>query len=443
MMNVLIIDDEEEILEIIDFLVHDLLPNTIATFLAKDVAEAIKILSSTAIDLCICDHNLPDGKGSKVLNYIIEQNLKLKFILCSTVSPSEVADTYNINHIFFNIVKPDVFGGIEQLRTRLNSDSEENKSLEHSYIPISVDILYLLGKTPADIYIKMTENKYLKCLEGNTEFTLEEKTKYQKKTTNPLYCIKANKLPNSQSIITEAVKKIMQKNDLPLSERMEIVHAQLTDLIKFTGMSPELSEAVKENVTQTVNFIMKTALLHDFWNKLNLKGEYPSKLYTLHSMLAAVISKKLQWNTETTLFKLTMAAFFQDITLESVALMKLYDHDDFLAHQANFDRHEIKSYLEHPQKTIELIASIKNIPPDIDKIILEHHETPDGMGFPRKIGAKNLGPLSCTFILSGIFARYILEEGTNFELQNFVQFIENRGYSKGNFKATFDIIKSM
>jgi response regulator RpfG family c-di-GMP phosphodiesterase len=443
-MNVLIVDDENEIVEILDFLVHDKFPFKVQTFFAKNATEAIELLKNSEIDLCICDHNMLEEKGSQVLKYIIDEKLKAKFVLCSTVLPKDATDIYPPAHLFFNIVKPDVFGGIEKLVVLFpNIPSEEKVDAAELYVPISINFLHFLEKTPADIYIKVSDSKYLKCFESNADFNLEDKEKYLNKSLTNLYCRNLSNKPTTESIILRAIEKIMLKNDLPLSDRMEIAHSQLTELIKFTGMTPELSEVIKENINQTTVFIAKNALLNDFWKKINLKGEYPANLYTLHTMLASVILKKLQWNTEATFFKLTLAAFFQDITLDSVALMKLYDYSDFLLLESNLTRPEIKNYLDHSIKASELISSIKNMPPDIDKIILEQHEMPDGSGFPRKLPANKLGPLTCTFILSGILARYILNEGEKFNLQKFIEIFEARGYNKGNFKAIFEIIRNM
>lgn len=40
-------------------------------------------------------------------------------------------------------------------------------------------------------------------------------------------------------------------------------------------------------------------------------------------------------------------------------------------------------------------------------------------------------------------ARFILSEGTDFEVKKFVEKFEPLGYSKGNFKDSFNVIKNM
>ena len=75
--------------------------------------------------------------------------------------------------------------------------------------------------------------------------------------------------------------------------------------------------------------------------------------------------------------------------------------------------------------------------------MLEQHEMPDGNGIPHQLSAEQIGSLSCIFILTGIFARHVLRKGEAFSLDEFILYLENRGYSKGNFKEGFKIIKSL
>jgi hypothetical protein len=51
--------------------------------------------------------------------------------------------------------------------------------------------------------------------------------------------------------------------------------------------------------------------------------------------------------------------------------------------------------------------------------------------------------LSCVFILSGLLSRYILNQKEHFQLASFIEKFEAQGYSNGNFKEAFDVIKEM
>ncbi|MBC7538546.1 MAG: response regulator [Bacteriovorax sp.] len=444
-MKVLIVDDEINITEVIEFIIQEKWPTSVTTLKASSVVEAINLLKMNEIHLCISDHNMPGECGDKIFNFIIDKKLETKFVLCSTLSPKDMPEVYPYQKIFFNIQKPDIFLGIEKLST-LVSNHEFSKNFKSSsgikYIPLTINLLGLLEKTPADIYIKLTDHKYVKCINKDVLLTDEDLKKYEDKSVANLYILNSGD-HSFESILLPVISKIMFQNDISLSDKISITHSQLSELVKFAGVTPELAIAIKENIEQSVSLIAKIDLLNDFWKKLNLKGEYPSQLYTLHSMLGLAILKKLEWSSEATMFKLSLASFLQDITLNSISLMKIFDYNEFLKLKSTFSDIEIENYLSHPIRAKNLVSSFKEIPPDIDRILLEQHELPDGTGFPRKRNSNQIGPMSCLFILTGILARYILEEGNDFQLSGFLDLMELQGYSKGNFKLVFNALKGL
>lgn len=443
-MKVLIVDDEKDICEIIEFLVNDISPVGTQVILASSGNEAIKIIADNQdIDICICDHNMADGMGPEVLKYLINQKSKIKFVLCSTVIPKDLPGDYPADQIFSNIQKPDIGIGVERLFLLAEKNAQENFSTPEEYIPVTLHVLALMEKLPADIYIRMSINKYIKCINRSETFSIDDKEKYEQKSIKELYIIKGDQIPSVNEVVLDTLEKIMDRRNLSLADKMSISHSQLVELIKFTGITPELAEASKKNITQSVSLLMKSSLVSDFWKEMNMLGEYPSRLYTLHSMLASTVVKKLQWSSEATMYKLTLSSFLQDIALDSIPLMEICDNQEFAEKKSTFTSEEVKAFFEHPIKATESLVNFKEIPPDIDRVLLEQHEMPDGNGFPRKLNANQLGALTCVFILTGIFAKKILKEKDSFDLGNFTMFLENRGYSRGNFKEAFEVIKSM
>lgn len=444
-MKFLIVDDESDITELIEFLIIDFFSSETQTILASSGNEAIKILGENPdIDVCICDHNMPDGMGTDVLKYIVNSNSKTKFVLCSTVIPSDKPLEYPRSFIFFNIQKPDIGNGIDNLFRLIETHFPNNlKIKKDEFIPITIHFLSLLGKVPADIYIRMSDNKFIKCINQSEVFSAEDKEKYEQKFIENLYIKKNEQCIHFNKVILDAVSEIMERRNLPLSEKMSMAHSQLVGLIKFTGATPELMDVAQKNIQQTVNFIVSAPLACDFWKKINLLGEYPSRLYTLHSMLASVVVKKLHWSSEATIYKLTLAAFLQDISLDSIPLIEICDYREFTEKKGKFTSAEVKKFNEHPFKAVEILNSFRDIPPDIDRILIEQHEMPDGSGIPKKLNSNQLGPLSCVFILTGIFARHVLKEKNAFDLPKFVTYLELRGYSRGNFKEGFEAIRDM
>ena len=449
-MKVLVADDDPEIVEIVSFLVKDHIASNVEVVSAGSGSLAIKALSNKDIDFCICDHNMPSGNGNTVLKYITSEQLTTRFVLSSGQDSEQDADLYPAEKVFFRINKPDIFSGVELLAGVIKAQFDladfnilPTSAAAKEYIPISLYLLTLLGTAPDDLYIKMSEDKFIKCIKKNETFTNFDRSKYNARKIKTLYMEKSGDRLASSSMLAVLINSIMNKEQLPLDQKLNMAHTQIYELINTAGVTQEVSEATQENIKSSVALIMKNDVLSDFWTKLTLIGDYPAQLYTMHSMLASAVVKQLDWSTESTLFKLTMAAFLQDVGLNSIPLMQLTDHNDFLKHRENFNEREVEEYLSHPTKAFEAVCKFKSIPPDIDRIVLEQHEMPKGNGFPRKLSASNIGALSCIFILTGIWARHILEKREQFNLETFIDEVEAQGYGKGNFRDTLFVMKQM
>lgn len=449
-MKILIADDDLEIVEIVSFLVKDHIDSKVEVIVANTGSSAIEKLSKNHIDFCICDHNMPNGNGNLVLRHIIDQQLETRFVLSSGQDFSKDSTTYPIEKVFFRINKPDVFSGVELLAGVIKAqfdlasfDLSPKVHAQQDYIPITLYFLTLLGTAPDDLYIKMTNEKYIKCIKKGETFTNLDRSKYNAKNIKTLYLEKIGDRLSSTSMLASLINSIMNKEQLPLDQKLNMAHTQIYELINTAGVTQEVSETTRENIKSSVQLIMKNEVLSDFWKKLTIVGEYPAQLYTMHSMLASAVVKQMEWCNEATLFKLTMAAFLQDVGLNSISLMQLIDHNDFIVNRNNFNEREADEYIAHPTKAYEAVCKFKSIPPDIDRIVLEQHEMPSGDGFPRKLVASQIGSLSCIFILTGIWARHVLLKRENFDLKNFIDEMEVKGYGKGNFRDTMATIKKM
>ena len=234
-MKILIVDDESDIVEIVEFLVQDKFPIGTSTLIASSGNNAIKIISENDdIDICICDHNMSDGMGPDVLKYLIDVKSKIKFVLCSTVIPSEKPREYPIDFVFSNIQKPDIGGGVDKLFNLVDKSVQEKpKNKLDEYFPVTIHLLSLMGKAPSDVYIRMSDNKFIKCINQSEEFNASDEEKYKQKHIHELYLKKGEQNPSVKEVILNAVSEIMKRRNLPLSEKMSLVHSQLVGLIKF------------------------------------------------------------------------------------------------------------------------------------------------------------------------------------------------------------------
>jgi response regulator RpfG family c-di-GMP phosphodiesterase len=445
-MKILIVDDEVGILEILTFFVEENAPKNSQILQANGGKKAIEILNKDSIDLCICDHNMPVGMGPIVLDHIIKNKLPTKFVLCSTVIPSDDPVNYPAAHIFANVQKPEIFQGIETIFEKLKTGQSQTTEVildSTEFLPVTTDFLNLLLFAPSDVYIRLSDKKMVKCLNRNSIFTKKENQKYHDKGITTLYLKTENDKTLLLSIIKKRIREFLTGNVITLANRLALSHHQICEMIKLEGMTPEHQEMVKETITQSAKIISSNDKLNDYWERFDLLGDYPSQVYTLQILIASMVLKKLDRASSDTMMKISLAAFLQDITLDNVELLKMKDYQDFIKNKNKFTDEEQKKFLAHPQTTCDLIAKCRELPEDVDRIILEQHEAPNGNGFPKRLNANQTTSLSCLLILSGLMAKLILEKKSKLTKIEFVNYFQQEGYNKGNYKEVFDAIRDI
>jgi response regulator RpfG family c-di-GMP phosphodiesterase len=445
-LEILIIDDESDILDIITFFIEDKFTQQVNIKTAPSGFDAIELLKSKPYDLCICDHNMPNGLGSDVYKYIIDNHLPTKFVLCSSIVISDMPKQYSSENIYYHIIKPEIESGVEKLFNMISAEKGQSSTQLQpisNYVPVMVNLLFLLQELPCDIYLSLSENKFVKCLNTGESFSEGDRNKYNEKGVQKLFVIRGADEQKILNLINTSLFKIMANKNKPLGERIFEVHSKLTSLLKLYGISEELAGLAKDSIKNTVGEILKNEKEYRYWERLNLMGEYPSKLYTLQAILCGILTKKISWCSEPTLHKLVMSSFFQDMTLDSIELMKIKDYSEYLEKSDKMTSKQKDNYMTHPNRSKEIISKIKDAPTDIDKILLEQHEMPNGEGFPRKMNATQIGPLSAMFITTGIMAKIILEEEEKLNPKEMFNLLESKGYNKGNFKEIFTSLRSL
>jgi hypothetical protein len=138
--------------------------------------------------------------------------------------------------------------------------------------------------------------------------------------------------------------------------------------------------------------------------------------------------------------KLAMASLIHDFSIDD----RFYD--DVESWNKNALNMKDKSpetirYRMHPNEGAKFAQSLKVIPPDVDQIILHHHEKKDGTGFPRALTSSRIPPLSTLFIIVEDLVNCI-NRGEHLEtsIKDFLVWGEYY-YDQGHFKKIFDLIK--
>jgi response regulator RpfG family c-di-GMP phosphodiesterase len=174
-------------------------------------------------------------------------------------------------------------------------------------------------------------------------------------------------------------------------------------------------------------------------DKFQLFRKMNTEQSRLVSFFCVAILKEIGWDSESTLHKMCLASLFHDISLPEDFTKKMTDSD----YIKNLSTAENDIYKNHCEESAHLAKNFASIAPGMEQVILEHHELPDGTGFPKGLSATHVHSLSACLHLADLAADYMWQE--NFEIEKVRSKINSLKdfYSKGFFRKPYDAISKV
>ncbi len=315
-----------------------------------------------------------------------------------------------------------------------------------SYIPISIALLKKLKSVNSPVYISLTPQKFIKILNEGVSIAEHDLEKYRAKGVKHLYLDNWNNSDFLSSykkeILTEATFNdiSLDEFDVQLMMNTEILR-QFVNTLKRGDDSVEITKrTVQAAMVAFKNEIRFEDMLQRFSNIESLKHSAHCVFLVhactfLRSKLKTLIpSKHVQ--------DLTLAAMLHDITLDD----RLFDYKLKYFHfervagpvRENPDEHEV---FRHPRNASELARTFDFSNPEVESIILQHHERADGSGFPNGSTSQKIRPLSALFIVAEDFVDYFMRQFPNPDWSYYVE-SRQKAFDSPPFREPFSVLRS-
>jgi len=372
--------------------------------------KAIDYLQCDVFDLVISDYTMPEKTGGDVLNYMLDNDREEAFILITgekiSILPEFKGKTPTDRMKFLN--KPVDEDVLIELIARMLNISEPTESVEKTshgeedFSPIEITRLSNLNSAPCDIFLKINDKKMVKIVNQNGIETQDVVNKYQPKGIQTVF-VKSSDREVINNALAERISKAMDLDDnVSTASKVALTgDAILTvqeKLINF-GIDPEFVNHANKIVEHVLSTYSQVKSINELLKLIeNSSSGYLVQHSMMTSLLANIILRNSEWNSVSNQEKITMASLFHDISITNGKFEEL-ESKSFLVGLNEKNNEVPKEFKDHPQKSVELLSKIPNMP-DLFTIILEHHEKPDGTGFPRGLKANRLSPMSCILILA-------------------------------------------
>ncbi|TNE98550.1 MAG: response regulator [Deltaproteobacteria bacterium] len=399
MKKILVVDDVQEITELVVMILESELDQyEFLEFSSGNQAISYLKESPQDVDLIICDHNMPDGTGSDVYTFIKDNDLQIPYIHMSTGLHTEfeklksLLEDHPANACMTKPFDDEILTSLTMSALSLKKDPSEKKYTQLSIVNVSPYIgeffkVYIeIDNKPRLLFNDSTTTDQVKIIElknkGLTHVLVETDEYHQ--------WIKS-KLSHLNKMVGEC--------------HFEEPHTikQLTDtlfkhsLLIINQANPK--ELNLEKMTKSFEIVLNT-----LWDKSEIKKDLLKVFSHLgylsgHSAICMVLSwlytKKHKQGDLSLFHKLSYASLLHDISLpddQTSALLTRSDVD-----KSEYKESEKDFILQHPNYSAEKLESLDVIDSDTLRIIKEHHEKPDGSGYPKSLSKSNSHKLSTAF----------------------------------------------
>ncbi len=446
MKKILLVDDEIEILELVETLLLGELSCEVIK--AESGNQAVELLESDiSIDIIISDYTMPNGNGAILYNHNKNQKNRVPFAFLTGGFLEDYTDlegfdeASNLDYFLSKPIDTEIL--LETVETmfsmtgNLKSNDLTYQEKEEGYRRIKINIFKKHIKGNIAVYVKLSENKFLKLFSEDDLLSETDFEKYEKKGGDYLYLRASDYQKITNQMTLSINEKLNQASDAEsaISATSDALSYFYEGFHQF-GVSDQQIALVSKSVE---------VCKEKFFNNKDLKGLLEKFLagqgyLVSHSMITLhisyMIADELGHANHLTLDKLSYASLLHDITLKEPTFSEILNKDD--KKFKNLDSMGKQHVLYHPEEGAKLVEGMKDLPQDVYHIIYEHHERPDGGGFPRGLQATRVNPLSALFILALRTADHIYYNQFNGLADLKTTFLND--YNKGNFKKPLDAL---
>ena len=355
-------------------------------------------------------------------------------------------DLYNnhpINGILTSPYDVEEFKEVIQASLDWAQKEEFEESIEEldkdDLLPMRIRNFYMFKLVPYDVYLELTATKFIKIIKRNTPYTHSKIQTYAKKNIKNLYLGKNDFIKMLEDGIEKVTKALLQKN---LSTQKYVANQIrgaliIQQYIRAIGVSEDIQALCSLIIDTTDKIVKRSDSISKLLDEIPFKNGDFAEQAILTSYFSEAILHNLGWKSDLSRKKLGLASLLQDSTLGNEDLLKVLGSND--PNLQIFTKDEQDEYLTHPIRAAELARQFQGYS-EVDFIIAQHHEKPNGSGFPFGVTINKLSAHSCTFILASAFvSRYALSNKKKSDKLKILEDLKIE-YNVGNFKDPFEAL---
>jgi response regulator RpfG family c-di-GMP phosphodiesterase len=315
--------------------------------------------------------------------------------------------------------------------------SSKKSYIKEGYKSFKAKRLFALDKMVTDVYIALSNDKFLKIFSQKDPLEDHRLQKYIDKGVEYLYITDEEFPTFSEYFLNIVVDKLKKVKEAPVQVKSVAELAAFDNIlstVKQIGITGATAEQIKESIASGIETIDKINSLKDIFSTIYRSQNYISEHSLLTSYIAGKIATDTSWNSPQTLEKLSLAALLHDVAIEDQYLASQHDlyFDDLDKLKSEQGEEIYQMIFNHASKACEVLSKGQHIFADVENIIIQHHESPRASGYPAKLNSSVISPLSCLFIIAERYTHLLIKHNMNIEGSLETHFED---FNTGNFKT--------
>lgn len=355
-------------------------------------------------DVILCGSNLRDGDVEDVYKAYKQYSLSGIFLLFSSEPPEnyEQLEGFKSHHSKnSHIPWPCSPAEFREKMSRALYPERFGTEPVAAFQKVRLINFYRFNQVLCQVFIKLSERKYIRVFNSNVKYTKKDLDHLREKGVSHLY-IRNDDFHYFQNAFKRypylTVNGVVHED---AHEAMALTHTLMFELVKELGITDAVVKMVESSIKHVTEVAKKNDSLRELFENYRQKDDY----FYDHSFLSATVSleilSRLGCADEKTCNDVVMAALFHDGTVKDEKIGRVSNLKD--EKLASFTRDEVLDYLRHPTEMADKLQEVGTVSASTLTLIRQHHERPDGSGFPLGLKESQIDQLTSVFILAHEF----------------------------------------
>lgn len=301
---------------------------------------------------------------------------------------------------------------------------------DSEFVEVNVNIIRKInGSLPFDVFIRRGENTYTKLFPKGEPPDQTRLSKYENRKGVESFYVRHDDYKQYLLYVEQVANSLMKKKNVDNEEVVDVVQEMANLTMLELVVNKHVDARSMGHAMTTVKGCLDVlaaepkALMRIF----RLLGQHPYmiKHAVQTSVFALLLAKLEKLESERTLLTLGIGCLVHDIGMA----MLTFDPET----KGELTPLERKEIYQHPELAKRMLDGVKSVNAEVKMIVLQHHEQPNGRGYPNGMHDKQIYYLSKIAAIADSFSALISQRPYRDEAFSPAKAIEIMNEDRGKF----------